>query len=531
MINYIYNLFKNFCFRSKIKLHNKKVFEKKNNTKNIILIEFNGWAYLHIIKSYIAEALCLKFNAKLIAFESYTIISDQLLKNPFKIIVRKIMIFFSLGTYGVYKSFGTTNFIYPEIKDNIYNEKKNLINKLKKKTNTKSKLLDLKINNIHVGDLFYDTYLKVYRESTIDLKSSLFQTFFTESIILFFWWHEYIKNNKNKIKSIIVVHSVYTFGLPVRIANYFNIECYKPSHKNIIKINKKNPYITNDVTNNISYLNNITNNKRNYIYRYSKEQIKNIVKGKSKTGKNYKNKIRNKLKINNKNYSKKILVSCHSFADAPHVYGKFFKSDFFEWMHLLGRISKKNDYVWLIKPHPLTYDQDLLHLKKIIKNYPKMVLIKKKYSNQEVLNIGIDFALTCFGTISFEYPFLGIKVINFTQNHPYKNFKFSFTPQNLDKYISTLNNLKKFHYKFNKKEIYEYYYLKRVFLNVDYMYLNLHPTRDLDGYNLRKKFFVTNFYEQWVKKWSLTKHKKILKNISNFISSSDYFTTNEHLVK
>ena len=160
-----------------------------------------------------------------------------------------------------------------------------------------------------------------------------------------------------------------------------------------------------------------------------------------------------------------------------------------------------------------------------------MVLIKKKYSNQEVLNIGIDFALTCFGTISFEYPFLGIKVINFTQNHPYKNFKFSFTPQNLDKYISTLNNLKKFHYKFNKKEIYEYYYLKRVFLNVDYMYLNLHPTRDLDGYNLRKKFFVTNFYEQWVKKWSLTKHKKILKNISNFISSSDYFTTNEHLVK
>ena len=55
-----------------------------------------------------------------------------------------------------------------------------------------------------------------------------------------------------------------------------------------------------------------------------------------------------------------------------------------------------------------------------------MILIKKKYSNQEVLNIGIDFALTCFGTISFEYPFMGIKVINFTKNHPFRNFKFSF---------------------------------------------------------------------------------------------------------
>ena len=48
---------------------------------------------------------------------------------------------------------------------------------------------------------------------------------------------------------------------------------------------------------------------------------------------------------------------------------------------------------------------------------------------------------------------------------------------------------------------------------------------------ISEKSFFTNFYEQWVKKWSLTKHKKILKNISNFISSSDYFTTNEHLVK
>ena len=33
-----------------------------------------------------------------------------------------------------------------------------------------------------------------------------------------------------------------------------------------------------------------------------------------------------------------------------------------------------------------------------------MVLIKKKYSNQEVLNIGIDFALTCLELLALNIP-------------------------------------------------------------------------------------------------------------------------------
>ena len=158
-----------------------------------------------------------------------------------------------------------------------------------------------------------------------------------------------------------------------------------------------------------------------------------------------------------------------------------------------------------------------------------MILIDKKYSNQEVFNTGIDFGLTCFGTISFEYPYQGIKVINFSNNHPYKNYNFSYTPKNLNEYIHILNNLDKFNYKFNKKEIFEYFYLKRVFLDVDYMKLKLNPSKDLNGYTLNDRFFSTKYYLEWVEKWSLSKHKKIINNITNFLSSKEFYINKNHL--
>jgi len=203
--------------------------------------------------------------------------------------------------------------------------------------------------------------------------------------------------------------------------------------------------------------------------------------------------------------------------------------DFYDWLKLLCKISKKNNYIWLIKPHPESYSQDIITIKKLIENYEKVLLIDKKYSNQEVLKCGIDIALTCFGTISFEYPYQDIKVINFSKNHPFKSYKFAFTPKNLKEYIKILNNLEKFDYSYDKNEIYEFYFLKRVFLDVDYMELKLDPMKDLNGYRLKERFFSTEYYNEWIKKWSINKHYKILKNIDNFISSNDFFTNNKHL--
>ena len=95
---------------------------------------------------------------------------------------------------------------------------------------------------------------------------------------------------------------------------------------------------------NLSFFNKLDKNNKKKIYNFSKKEINKITKGISRVGKNYKTKIRN-IKIFNPTNKKKILVCCHHFNDAPHVYGKFFASDFVEWYKILDKISKKNDYL------------------------------------------------------------------------------------------------------------------------------------------------------------------------------------------
>lgn len=528
MIYKFFNFFKKNFYREKLKKHNKKIFNNYKN-KNIILVELNKWAYLHIIKSYLANVLSNKFNAEIVGFESYTLISDSLKKNLFHTIIRNLMIFLSLGTYGVYKSFGVQRFLYPKIDNSHEINHEKIINYYLKKINSKKKLINMKIKNIYIGDLLYDTFLKISKLPTIDIKSNSFKIFLKESIILFLWWHNFFKKNKSHIKALIIIHSVYLFGLQARIGNYFNIRAYKPSHKSIMIIDKKNTNHCDDVFLNFRHLGKIKNKKN--IYNYSNQEINKIISGISSVGNNYSNKIRKIYRIKKLNNNIKILVVCHSFFDAPHSFGKFFANDFYEWLILLGELSKVTNYTWLIKPHPVSYDEDKLFLKKILDSYPKFELIDKNYTNQEILNTGIDFALTCFGTVSFEYPFLGIKVINFTNNHPFKRFNFSYTPKNLDHYIKILKNLKKFNYKFKKNKILEYYYIKRFILDVDYMELNLDKNKDMKGYRLKEFFFKEDFYKKWIDLWNLKKHESILKNIENYIQSNELFMSKYNIKK
>ena len=45
------------------------------------------------------------------------------------------------------------------------------LNKINFKTLNKKKLLNLKINNIPIGDLIYDHYLRYFQKPTVDLHS------------------------------------------------------------------------------------------------------------------------------------------------------------------------------------------------------------------------------------------------------------------------------------------------------------------------------------------------------------------------
>ena len=66
---------------SNYKKLNKKLFSKiKSDAK--ILLEFNNWQPLHISFSYLANFLANKFNASIVSYPGYKLISEEL-ESPF----------------------------------------------------------------------------------------------------------------------------------------------------------------------------------------------------------------------------------------------------------------------------------------------------------------------------------------------------------------------------------------------------------------------------------------------------------------
>jgi hypothetical protein len=476
---------------------------KKINTGNfsnkIILVEFNNWALLHIAKSLILKFFIEKYRCKIFAYEGYTLLSSENNTSLFKKILRSLMIKFNIGTYGIYKFFGVSKFLRPEITEEIKKEA-NLILK-KNKINSKNQLYNTTLKNIHFGDLIYDSYLKIYNKPTIDINSEEFKFFFNEFVCLFLFWFNFLKKNKSKILNVLFIHEVYSYGIVPRIAVNFDLEGTKISHKSLIKFKKKRFYIGQENAKFYkSVFNKISFQEKKKAYDFSKKKLTLLT-----------NKI--PFQKSNPNKIKKILVCCHSIKDSPHVFGKFFYNDFDEWMIALSKISHKGNNIWFIKPHP---DDNGIAEKKYYQNLSKKfnnaVLLKPNLSKK----VKVDFALTCFGTVGYELPYKDIKVINASRNHPHRFYNFSITPRNkneYEKYILDPKLIEK--HQINKKQILQFYFIKRIYLYSDWIGLNLNKSFDINN-RIVKKYYDPSFYQKWYSIVSKKKLIRIYKIINNF---------------
>ena len=77
-------------------------------------------------------------------------------------------------------------------------------------------ILKIKIEGVRIGDLVYDTYLKSNQVAFVDIKKDDFYQMLKDFVHLYYYWKKFF--DENNVHSIIGVHSVYSYGLPLRIA-------------------------------------------------------------------------------------------------------------------------------------------------------------------------------------------------------------------------------------------------------------------------------------------------------------------------
>ena len=510
-------------------LHNKNLFlnDKKKRTK-VFLIEFNGWQAIHIIFSYLVNYFKNERNCKIIAYECYDLLNRV---DPpwYKKYFWKIGSKLYLKTFKIFKFLGTDKFIKP-----IYNEKINLDAEkiayyfLKNKPSLK-KLENFRIKNIWVGDLIYDSYLKKYALASIDLNSIHFVTFFKNSIKLYLFWYNFLK--KNNVEGICACHSVYLTGIPLRIANNFNISCYSITSMNLGLVN---------ISRAISYSKKINGTDIQFkyfkkIYRnFSKKskkkclvQGKKILKDFASGKKKYfylKKKGSSKIKIKFQKINKskpKVVIFAHDLIDSPHVYGNHFFTDFKEWFKFLDKIIKKTDYDWYIKEHPSSSQQTKDEINKLIENNKNLKSLNKKFPNSLLNKIGVRFVLTVYGSVASELPIYNINVINASRNNPHFKYNFCVNPKNISEYKKILLNLKNFKKKIKLNDLYIYHYMKYSVFKNNLFFKK--PEKYFKIVNGRPFQYTNKIYEKWLKEFNINTHNYIEKNLKKFIKSKNYF--------
>ena len=526
---------KNFISQRKFIKHNKRIFSeiknKKKNKKNYnFLIEFNAFHHHHIALSHVIAFFRENYNCSFFSYPSHALLNYPIQNNFFKKIKIFILKIFNLGNYGIYKSFGITNFIDLKISNKIKNKATVLLKKIKIKD--KDDVINLKVNNILIGDLIYDTYLKKYRIDipTIDVKSPLFLNFLKEFIELFFLWKEIII--RNKVNSFVISHTEYSIGLPARICIFRGGEGFLMEYDRFTKINKKNIYHFSASTHYKKNFLKFSEIQRKKFFDIGKKNLIQRLRGSIKdipymTKSAYASNKKFNFKSTNynfKNKKTKILIATHDFVDAPHNNGQFIFPDMVEWIRFLANLSKKSNYVWYIKNHPAMNDKWKSYqiytrqvVNRLIKD-SKIILLDSNISHNKIIKeIKIDCVLTVWGRIAHEYAFRNVPVINASKNNIHSSFNFNFHARNINHYIYLIKNFKKIKKRLNFDEVSKFYFMHYIYSDKNWFFEDFDKfIKEIKGYH---NLWSREVYNQWIKNYHFDFKRKFDTKLDNFINS------------
>ena len=521
----------------------KKKISSFKSSKNepIILFEFNNYAAAQIGGYYFISNLLKIKNFDIKCFYNGYAIKSPFIRsfsNSLKWTFKK---FFSLGFIKVYKKiYGISNMVTPSIEYSDTSLTNKIYRNLKKKINSKEDVLKIRVNNILVGDLIYDTYIKRYAKPTIDIDNKKFHLLLKECVGLTLYWHDYFQNNK--VEYIIGTHGVYSYAIPFRVGLKFKARGFLVNLHGIKEVKNNFLYEHDLHRTKKKLLDNFTKIEKIQNYKKSKKILEKTISGSEIKDKdstleisafsNKKYKIR-QIKQSNK---LKILISPHDFYDAAHGYGehKLF-TDYYEWLKYTFKISQDTDYEWYLKTHPdlkghfgLQQRNTRKIINEMLENHKKIKILPPNYSHKQIISEGIDFVITCHGSIAYEYSLNNIPAIIASKCNPYEEFKFTINPKNKKDYKKKIMNLSKIKktFKINKINIYDWYVLKFFVSNtLSWIFNYKDYCKYMDGWY---KWQDSKIFYYWMSKKNNRMEKKIYKTLNNYLNSKSSILLSNH---
>lgn len=489
--------------------HNKAVWQswRNSNSEAVILADLYGVAETEIARSYFLNVLAKKHSAVIKSFAPPRKVTDRTLKK-------------------VYDSFNITGHIVTTLTKEQENRRDLISREIIPAIKTKQDLLNLTVLDIWIGIDIYESYLRILSKPTIDFDDPKLHDMIAEGIGLVIFWLDYF--SQNKVAATIVSHDCYmVYNIICKIAYQAQIPVYLPNIRGIWLLNKPLSGYSYFV-NYREMFKKLSKDEQDKGLALARQQIERRLSGEVGVDMPYSTKsgyvpINDKIAVLKKSDKTKVLICSHCFYDNPHGYGGMIFPDFYEWLVFLGKISEKTDYDWYLKVHPDpmpgTYDV----IVKILAQFPKITIIPHETSHHQLAKEGINFVLTCFGSVGHEYPALGVQVINAAYN-PHTAYDFNWHVNSIEEYKHYLLNLGSLNKEIDINEIYEFYYMHYYYVPADDLYLKSYKQslQDLS----EKERIGSRIYRYFLDQLTEEKHQEIIKNLERFIESgkSHYFS-------
>ena len=428
----------------------------------------------------------------------------------------------------IYSSFNVDEHLKISLTSDQQARSSKLSNEIIINTKTKQELFDLEIYGVWIGVDIYEEFLMRYIKPTVIIDDSRLHNIIREGIDVLIFWKEYLEHNN--VKAVISSHIGVRMekNLPLKIAGQlFNIPFYSTHARNITHYPQPHLYSKEVEKHYLSYhqrFKALTEDTQNEGINWAKGRLKKRLSGIIGVDMEYATKSAFTSKISSKpvvtkNNRIKILVTTHEFYDSPNCYGGLLFLDFYEWLMFLGNISRKTNYDWYIKTHPDVLPISERVIKKIVDENPNFNLVPAETSFHQLATEGIEYVLTCYGSVGHECPLLGMNVIN-AGNNPHMGYDFNWNPKTVDEYENLLLSLGELKKEINFDDIYEFYFMNYSKTGIidDWIY----PSYEKMLTELsEKERYGSSIFQYFLNSLTTEKHQLIISRMTDFIESGE----------
>lgn len=310
-----------------------------------------------------------------------------------------------------------------------------------------------KLNEIKVGDLIYDsyvrhghTYINPWKRLDKLIKLTLRAALICNVLEKLF--------AVNRVKLVVVSTTVYGSlgGLLARIALKKHIPVIVSTGIFAKRLTKESDafksfyQIEPNFLRHIDHVPDWKQQLEEYLEkRFSGNIFQHDVLNAYKDKKQYsKKKLLAKLGISSQDNIFIAYVMPHAFSDAVHGAGPILFRDYYQWyVKTLDHIATIDNVLWIVKPHPSSYKYGEEGIAEAVfrkLNAKNVVLCPVDMTTASVFDTA-DAVVTVRGTIGIEAPCMGVPAV-LAGDAPFGGYGFTHDPKTQEEYFQILSNIK-----------------------------------------------------------------------------------------